>query len=180
MVSRLDKTISNLVVAAGGAILCLMMVQIVVDVFMRNVMGAGFPATAELVSKYYMVAVSFIPVAYAELKRRHIEATIFTDALRGWPRQIVAWLGIAIATVVFALMAYVAFGEAAKQTGRGTYVEVGTTVFQTWPSYWIPFVSFTLIGVVLLIRLYQLATGQFILAGHDPLKEIDASSKEQM
>lgn len=177
---RLATWVERISLILASVVLLAMMMQIVIDVIMRSTLGSGFPATAELVSRYYMVAISLLPLAVTELHRRHIEATIFTDALRGWPRQIVAWLGIAIATAVFALMAYVAFGEAAKQTGRGTYVEVGTTVFQTWPSYWIPFVSFTLIGVVLVIRLYQLATGQFALAAHDPLEEIDASSKEQM
>ena len=58
----------------GSVVLILMALQIVVDVFMRNLVGAGFPATTDLVSKYYMILVSFLPIAYAELQRRHVEA----------------------------------------------------------------------------------------------------------
>lgn len=172
MTARLDKAISLLVVAAGGGILCLMMVQIVVDVFMRNVMGAGFPATAELVSKYYMVAVSFIPVAYAELKRRHIEATIFTDYLPKRLMPVIFFLGFALSLAVYGLLTWGTFGEAMKKTAKKAYVEAGSMDFYTWPSYWILPVAFGLMTLVCLLRLITVLTGEFTEDTHDPVETL--------
>ncbi|WP_095587420.1 TRAP transporter small permease [Actibacterium ureilyticum] len=171
-----ENWIDRISIACVSVALLAMMLQIVIDVFMRSLLGSGFPSTADLVSRYYMVAISLLPLAVTEIHRRHIEATIFTDALRGGWRQAVAWLGIGIGLCVFGLMAYATFGEAMKQTTRGAYVEVGTTVFQTWPSYWIPALSFALMTVVLLLRVYQLATGRFDLSGHDPIEEVDSTA----
>ena len=172
MVSRLDKTISNLVVAAGGAILCLMMVQLVVDVFMRNVMGAGFPATAELVSKYYMVAVSFIPVAYAELKRRHIEATIFTDYLPKRLMPVVFFLGFALSVLVYGGLTWGTYREAMSKTARKAFVEAGAMDFYTWPSYWILPVAFAVMTLVCLLRLISVLTGDFTEDPYDPVETL--------
>lgn len=172
----LERWIDRISVVFASVVLLAMMLQIVIDVIMRSMLGAGFPATADLVSRYYMVAISLLPLAVTEIHRRHIEATIFTDKLRGGLRHAVAWLGILIALCVFAMMAHASFGEAMKQTARGAYVEVGTTVFPTWPSYWIPPASFALMALVLLVRVFQLATGRFDLAGHDPLEEVDSSA----
>ncbi len=145
----------------GGAVLVLMALQIVVDVFMRNVVGAGFPATADLVSKYYMVLVSFLPVAYAELQRRHVEASVFTDMMHKAARRWIYLLGFALSFVVYALLAWGTFSEALKQTERGAYVEAGMIDFPTWPGYWILPVSFSLMTLVLALRLVQVLRNVF-------------------
>lgn len=139
----------------------LMALQIVIDVFMRNVLGAGFPATAELVSKYYMIAVSFLPIAFAELQRRHVEATIFTDMMPSWTRNIVFFIGFFLSLVMYTLLFYGTAKEAFVQTGRRAYVEAGTMDFVTWPGYWILPVCFGLMALVLILRLSQVLRGTF-------------------
>ncbi|MDF1802137.1 TRAP transporter small permease [Thalassovita sp.] len=145
----------------GSAVLVLMALQIVIDVFMRNVLGAGFPATADLVSKYYMILVSFLPIAYAELQRRHVEASVFTDMM---PKPTHRWIylfGFVLSFVVYAMLAWGTMKEALVQTGRGAYVEAGTIVFYTWPGYWILPVSFALMTIVLGVRLVEVSRGAF-------------------
>ncbi len=156
----IEKWIGRISAVFASVVLLAMMLQIVVDVFMRSILGAGFPATADLVSRYYMVAISFLPLAMTEISRRHIEATIFTDNLRGWKRQAVDYLGFSIGLVVFAILTWGSFGEAMIQTERGAYLEVGTTVFPTWPSYWILPISFALMALILILRLIELKTGR--------------------
>ncbi|GEO80228.1 TRAP transporter small permease [Pararhodospirillum oryzae] len=175
---HLEKWIGRISAVFASLVLLAMMGQIVVDVVLRGTWGAGFPATAELVSRYYMVAISFLPLALTEIKRRHIEATIFTDRLQGRARQTITFLGFAVALVVFALMAWGSVGEAMRQTARRAYVEVGTGVFPTWPSYWIVSVSFGLMGLVVVLRLIELLLGRFHDSAHDPLEEIDSTSGE--
>lgn len=146
----------------GSAILVLMALQIVIDVFLRNIVGAGFPMTTDLVSKYYMIAVSFLPVAYAELHRRHVEASIFTDMLPRRSHNAVYFLGFALSFAVYVLLAWGTAQEAMVQTSRGAYVEAGTIIFRTWPGYWILPVCFTLMALVLVLRMGQILRGTFV------------------
>ena len=170
-IGRISLTFAALIVVA-------MMLQVVIGVFMRSFLGAGFPATADLVGRYYMVSVSFLPLAMTEIARRHIEATIFTDKLTGAPRKAVLIFGYGVALIVFGILTYGATQEAMTQTARGAYVDAGTLHFPTWPSYWIPSVSFGLMEIALAISLIELLTGRFKDDPHDPLEEIQSHIEE--
>lgn len=170
----LERFVARISALVGAVVLMAMMLQITVDVFMRNFVGAGFPATADIVSRYYMVAVSFLPLAMTQVADRHIEATIFTDKLRGRLRQAVLGLGIVIGIAAFGLLAWGTSSEALKQTARRAYVETGTIHVPTWPSYWILPASAALMVVVLLIRLVRLARGQLSGNPYDPIEEVSA------
>ena len=174
----IETWIRRISLVLGSAILLAMMAQVVVDVILRSFFGAAFPATADLVGRYYMVAVSFLPLAMTEIDRRHIEATIFTRGLRGRARDAVFLLGFGFGLIVFAVLTYGSFAEAMSQTERGAYIDVGTTQFPTWPSYWILPVSFALMAAVLVLRLIELATGRFADGEHDPLEEIQSRGPE--
>lgn len=175
----INRFIANATKWIGSAILLLMALQIVIDVFMRNVVGAGFPATSELVSKYYMLAVSFLPVAYSELKRRHVEASIFTNMLPKKLHPAVYFLGFAISLAAYGILAWGTAKEALVQTGRGAYVETGTLFFYTWPGYWILPVCFGLMALVVAYRLVQVLRGTFedvpteAAAVADPLNQME-------
>ncbi len=162
---HLNRLIERLTVWIGSLILILMVIQIVVDVSMRTLLGAGLPATSELVSNYYMVLVSFLPIAYSEVRRRHVEATIFTDHLRPKLKLVVELLGFILATIVFTLLFWGTLVEAIAQTGKGAYVESGVTMFYTWPSYWVLPVSFGLMVLVLVFRV--IATVTELASGHN-------------
>lgn len=157
----LHRFVGSATKVIGSAVLILMALQIVVDVFMRNVVGAGFPATADLVSKYYMILVSFLPIAYAEVQRRHVEASVFTDMMPKASHRWIYLIGFVLSLAVYALLTWGTAQEALVQTGRGAYVEAGTIVFHTWPGYWILPVSFGLMTVVLAFRLVEVARGDF-------------------
>ncbi|MCB1384141.1 MAG: TRAP transporter small permease [Notoacmeibacter sp.] len=157
----------------------LMVVQIMLDVFMRQLAGTAFPATAELVAKYYMVAVSFLPVAYTEVKRRQVEATLFTDMMPQKARMPVLFFGFLLSFGIYGLLTYGTAREAMRQTSQGAYVEAGTLDFYTWPSYWILPVAFGLMTVLLGMRVVAVARGSFIDKPHDPAEEIDSHAGEQ-
>lgn len=137
----------------GGLMLTAMMLQIGVEVLIRVAGGKPFAGTVEIVSKYYMVGVSFLPVAFAELHKRHIEATVFTDMFPQWLQNALRVVAIVLSLTVYGLLAWQTCLEAMKQTARGAFAEAGQVNIITWPSYWILPVSFALMCVVLLARL---------------------------
>jgi len=176
---RIEKVIGATTTAIGSIVLCLMAVQIVVDVALRNVAGTGLPATAELVAKYYMLVVSFLPIAYAELQRRHVEASVFTDLMPRKTRPAIYLLGFSLSFMVYGLLTYGTAAEALRQTKRGAYVEAGTMDFYTWPGTWILPICFGLMTLVLAIRLFQVVTGRFHDDSHEQLLEIHETSSDQ-
>lgn len=157
----------------GGTILILMVLQIVVDVFMRNIMGAGFPATAEVVSKYYMVIVSFLPIAFTECRRRHVEASIFTDMAPTKAKPVFMLIGFVLSLGVYTLLTYGTIAEAMRQTSQGAYVEAGTMDFYTWPSYWILPISFGLMTIAMVIRVVSVLRGRSIEDSHLLMEDDD-------
>lgn len=176
--SGIEDWIKRGTILFGGIVLCLMMVQVVVDVFLRAILGAGVPATPDLVSKYFMVTVSFLPVAYTEVERRHIEATIFTDKLKGRAMQAIYFLGFAVALTVFLLLTYGTLNEALLQTKKGAYIESGVIRFVTWPSYWILPISFGAMALVMAIRVLSVLRGTFADTAHDPMEELSGHVEE--
>ncbi|WP_347312699.1 TRAP transporter small permease [Defluviimonas sp. SAOS-178_SWC] len=174
MLKPIETAIARISMVLGGVVLILMMLQVVVDVFMRAFLGAGFPATSDLVSKYYMVAVSVFPLALTELKRRHIEATIFTQNLTGTPLKFVELLGFVIFGAVLAVLLEGSAAEALRQMQRGAYVEAGTIRFLTWPSYWILPLSFGLALIVIAIRILEVLAGRFDDREHDIIEQVEA------
>jgi len=173
MIKSIEQWITKVTLLLGSLVLMLMMGQIVVDVFMRSVLNAGFPATSELVAKYYMVAVSFLPVAYAEVKRRHVEATIFTDMLSKQKKQFVVWFGFLLSICVYSLLLWGTFFDALEQTEKRAYVESGIDIFYTWPSYWILPVSFGVMLLLCVLRFIQMSAS--ILSGR--VLDVDESTE---
>jgi TRAP-type C4-dicarboxylate transport system permease small subunit len=169
----LPTIVRRVTIAAGSLILCLMLVQVVVDVFLRAFAGTGFPATPDIVAKYYMVAISFLPLAFTEVQRRHIEASFFTDFLPGAAKQAVFLLGFVVSLAVYGALVYGTTLEAISQTSRGAYVMTGVMQFLTWPSYWILPVSFALMALVLVMRVAEVLTGRFDDSEHDPLEQLE-------
>lgn len=161
---QLESWIGRLTIGMGAVILMLMVLQIVIDVAMRSLLGAGFPATSELVSKYYMVAVSFMPIAYAEVRRRHVEATIFTDRLPEKAKLVVTLMGFVLSLLVYAALCWGTLVEALAHTNKGSYVESGVDIFYTWPSYWILPFSFGLMAVVVAMRV--IVSARELLTNH--------------
>lgn len=175
---RIESWIRWISLALGSMVLLAMMAQVVIDVVLRSFAGIAIPVTADLVGKYYMVAVSFLPLAMTEIDRRHIEATIFTRRLKAGPRKLIFLFGFAISIVVFLLLTWGAYDSAMRQTAKGAYIDAGTLQFPTWPSYWILPVSFALMLAVLVIRMIELLAGRFDDGEHDPLEEIQSGGTE--
>ncbi len=173
-----ERWISRISIVFASVIVLAMMLQIVIDVAMRNFLGGGFPATADVVSRYYMVAVSFLPLAMTEVGRRHISATIFTDKLKGGPRRAIQVLGVGLGLAVFGILTWGTGVEALSQTSRDAYVEAGVLRVPTWPSYWILPISFGLMEIVLVLRLIEIIQGRYDDAPHDPLEEVEHHHEE--
>ena len=136
LLRRVLDAMSSLLLFVGGVAVMLMMLQIVTDATLRTFFGTSVPGTPEFVAFYYMVAVTFLPLAYIQRTRSHVIIELFTSGLR--PRAI-AWIECAIfflAAVAMAFFCAAATGKAIAMTAIGEYV-IGMTLIVTWPARWL-------------------------------------------
>lgn len=136
----------------------LMMLHIAFEVTMRYVFGISVPGTLTMVSKYYLPAVVFLPLALAERRGNHISVEVLTQLMPGWVQRalgIAAWL---LSTVVFAVLAYQTFLDALKKTRIGSFDLDSGYQFDTWPSFYLLPVGF---GAITLVLIYKLLATAF-------------------
>lgn len=146
------KLVERSIVLVGGTALISMTLLILMDVLARILLRSGIPFTAEIVSTYLMVGVSFIPIALAEFYRRHIVATVLVDR---FPEILQRWfVNIAdlLSLIIYGLIAYQTMIVAIAHTNRRTFIEVGTRQFETWLSYWILPLAFSIMALLLMFR----------------------------
>lgn len=158
----LSAVIRGFAVAAGLSVF-LMMVQVALDVALRALFGTGIPGTLTIVSYYYMVIVAFVPLAFAELRRAHIQMELVTDLMPpAFGRHITGWQLLPVGLITGGLT-WRGYEEALKQMERGASQVQGLTTIETWPA------TFALpLGAGLMTLLVALRFVEFLL-GADPL-----------
>ncbi|WP_304511597.1 TRAP transporter small permease [Desulfobacula sp.] len=125
---------------AGFAVL-LILVHVSLDVLMRYMLNSPIPATLEVVSFYYMIALTFLPMLILEYQDKHIKTDLF---FRQFPKALqrvsIAASGL-MAVFFYWLLTYVCFEEALSATHRGEVV-MGVHLLPIWPARWLLPVAF--------------------------------------
>lgn len=149
-----DVALSALAVIGGIAILALM-VHIMSDVVLRNTINQPVPATYEIVTNYYMVALAFVPLAWLERSGGMVSVEVI-DGFLG-PRAL--WLSdklvALISTIIYAALAWVTFEASLKTFAAGTFVLAQSVPIPTWPAYFLPPLGFFLAALVTVLRMFE-------------------------
>ena len=126
---------SGALLALGAILMGIMALHVVIDVIGRA-FKAPLPGTVEMVSRYYMVGVIFLPLAYVQSRRAHIA----TDQFIAWmPRRaleiVTGCVGI-LGTIVLLVLAWRGLGEAIRTTALNDQAVTGDISLITWPARW--------------------------------------------
>ena len=154
---------SNILAYFGGVFIVLMMLQIVADVVGREMFGLPIDGTLEIVSFYYMVAVTFFPLAFVSHGEGHITVELFT---RGLPRRGLAGLEVAVGLACLAfvvLFVYQTWIAALDSFETGEMWETSDDLITIWPSRFALPVGAALMGIYLIYRIVdvvQVARGK--------------------
>ena len=154
-----DRLAQGLALIAGLAVVA-MLIHVALDVGTRNLAGRPIPATNEIVSRYYMVAIAFLPLAWVERRDAMVKVEL-TDALTSdrigrWNDAIVAL----IAVVIYAGLSWVAWGEALDSAAKRTFVDVLGYRIATWPTFFLPAVGFAAAALAAGLRGILLISGR--------------------
>lgn len=157
MIARLDRAMnaaaSGLALVGALAIIA-MLVHVTVYVVMRLVLASPVPATVEIVSRYYMVLIAFLPLAWAERRGDMITITIFENAFPPSGRRFVAIFVALVTVAAYALLTYTTWLVAMREFGAGSFVISLNVALPTWPGYFALPAGF---GLAVVVSAYRAA-----------------------
>ncbi len=154
---RVLDRIVDVTTVMGGIAVVVMMFHIVIDVACRFLFSSPLPGTITVVSNYYMIIATFIPLAAAEKLDAHISVEVVYDLLPGWLKLFAVWLSFAITVAVFALIAAKSWQVAVEQFAIRSKMIQGNAVIPIWPSYFVVPFSVALMLVMLVAKAARLA-----------------------
>ena len=136
---------------AGALAVVAMMLHISLDVILRNAFRFSMDTVPEIVARYYMTALAFLPLAWLEIRRDMISVELLDFALSARTRRISDILVMALAAVVYSLLAWTNWDKALSEARVGTLVEIATYKMPVWHSFFFAPIGFTLAALVCVI-----------------------------
>lgn len=157
-VSAFADRLSRMLAFIGAVGVVLMMIHVCADIIARIITGASLPATVEIVSYYYMVLVAFLPLAWVERRGGMISVELIEFMMTKRMMKISDATVAALATLIYAVMAYATWITAIKNYVTGTFVVALQVKIITWPGYFLPSIGFALAAAILAVRFLQIVT----------------------
>lgn len=155
MLARLDRIVVRMSdgLALVGAIgVIAMLLHISAYVLMRLLLGSPIPATVEIVSRYYMVLIAFLPLAWAERRGDMISIEVFAGlvpvALRPWMDAFVAL----VTAGAYVVLTWTTWLMAMREFDTRSFVLSLNVAIPTWPGYFILPAGFGLAACICLYR----------------------------
>lgn len=158
-VARLVGYLVTFSTLVGAAAVTLMMVQIILDVTLRNLFQLPVPGTTTFVTSYYMLIIAYLPLAVAERTDSHIAVEVASQLLGRKFQQWLLAFSWFVSAVVAGTIAYALWDEAVKAYGYGSFVIELNRSIPIWPGYFILPIGFGLYALVLAVRLACAVTG---------------------
>lgn len=152
-IERILKLVLDAVTVLGALAVFLMMAHITLDVAMRFLFNDPPPGTLIFVSRYYMVVVAFVSLAFAERRSGHINVEIVSELMPLRMQNTFNVLGALLSAVIFAMLAWRGLGEAAKKHDIGAFVLEQGIAIPVWPSYYLLPIGAGLMCLTLLFKI---------------------------
>lgn len=152
--------LSRAAIIMGGVAIAFMMIHVTADVVMRYVLNRPLPGTLTVVTYYYMILATFLPLAFAERMRAHISVEVVTELLPGRVRHhLQGWMLLPTA-LVMGLIAWRSLDAALAARELGASQVQGATRISVWPAYFALPLGTGLMAAVLLLRFGSYLSGR--------------------
>lgn len=131
--NRALEALAEWMALAGGAVVFVLMLMVVVDAIGRKVWTA-LPGALEF-SEALMVPAVFLPLMFVQMKREHVFVGVTTDWLPPRKRALLDGMAAAVGMLIFGFLTWLAFGKAIQATLVGEY-RVAIISVPIWPFRW--------------------------------------------
>lgn len=152
----------------AGVVCLIMAVHIVAEFSMRYIFNWPLPGTVAIVSNYYMIFVTFLPLAAVERAGGHVSVELVTALFNANVQRFLMTVVWIMAMVVSTLLTVATWGEAELKRGASIYIMESGHKLLLWPAYYLLPIGFGLLALAYGIRIVGEFTGQG-LGGHDQL-----------
>lgn len=151
--SRLADKFTEFLSYVGMIGVLAMMMHICADIVSRTLFGVSVPATLEMVTRYYMLMLVLLPLAWVEKNRAMIAVEVFSGVFcKLCDRVLDVLVSLACAGVYFILLIST-WQKAVEQYNIGSYIIALDTQIYVWPGYFtLPF-GFGMAALVCLLRI---------------------------
>jgi TRAP-type C4-dicarboxylate transport system permease small subunit len=146
-----DRFASIITVGACTA-LVIATLHIVADVFMTRFFRTPIIGTYDIVTRYYMVALFFLPLAHAEVRRAHIKADLFFNMLPARAGRLVEIFTYTVLSGFLIALTWQSTLRAIRQTTAGDMRLIGDFYLYLWPARWIVVLGFAAFAVVAVLK----------------------------
>ncbi|MCA2012149.1 TRAP transporter small permease [Cereibacter sphaeroides] len=147
---------SRLSTALGVVSVSVMALHISAEVLSRLFLGQSLFGTIEIISYYYMVAASFLPLASAQLQGQMIATDAFSKIVPAVLRPVTDFLGRLVSLATCGMLIWAAWVQALSKTAVNEAISgLGAPVL-IWPSRWMLVIG---LGALFLAQLVQLPRG---------------------
>jgi TRAP-type C4-dicarboxylate transport system permease small subunit len=137
-----------------------MMLHICLDVALRNLFRISLDTTPEVVARYYMVVVAFLPLAWLERQNGMISVELLEWALGPRLRRISDVFVALFSTLVYGVLAWTTARSALQHFQVGTFVEFTDYKMPVWHSHFLPPLGFALAASVCLLKAVEFAVNR--------------------
>jgi TRAP-type C4-dicarboxylate transport system permease small subunit len=137
-------------IAAIGTVA--MMLHICLDVALRNLFRISLDTTPDIVARYYMVVVAFLPLAWLERRNGMVSVELLDWALNPRARQISDIFVALFSAAAYGLLAWTTARSALRHYDVGTFVEFVNYRMPVWHSHFLPPLGFILAAAICLLK----------------------------
>jgi TRAP-type C4-dicarboxylate transport system permease small subunit len=142
-------------IAAIGTVA--MMLHICLDVALRNFFRISIDVTPDIVARYYMVILAFLPLAWLERRNGMVTVELLDWALGPRARQISNVFVALFSAAIYVVLAWTTARSALRHYGVGTFVEFTHYRLPVWHSHFLPPLGFILAAAVCLLKALEFA-----------------------
>jgi TRAP-type C4-dicarboxylate transport system permease small subunit len=121
----------------GAVAVVLMMLHVTLDVILLNVFRISMNTTPEIVARYYMVAVAFMPLGWLTLRNQMISVELLDFVLPKWLRNLSDFVIALIGAAVYGLLSYATWLKALRELRSRSFVDLVTVQMPVWQSHFI-------------------------------------------
>jgi TRAP-type C4-dicarboxylate transport system permease small subunit len=175
LIRILDRVASGLALL-GALGIAAILVQVTADVVLRYLFNTPVPATLELVSRYYMIAIAFFPLAWVERRGEMVTVDVFSGVYGELGIRILDTAMSVLGALIYAALAWTTLSKAVTEYNIGSVVMSLTVSVPVWPTYWVLPFAFAVAAIVSLARAALLATG----GGFPPAEGRDAFAADEV
>lgn len=132
----------------------IMALHVTAEIVGRRFFNYPLPGTIEIVSYFYMVSVSFLPLGYSQAVGEHVSADAFMALIPRKLRPHAEWLGKMLSVIVCLILLWATTQMAVQQTRLGEAVQSAYFDIPVWWTRWLVPLGLLSMVMVMLAQMF--------------------------